>query len=49
MDLAENLALIESKIKQACGRVSRDPGSVSLLAVTKGKPPEAVRQLQNSA
>ncbi|MGA2787395.1 MAG: YggS family pyridoxal phosphate-dependent enzyme [Verrucomicrobiota bacterium] len=42
MDLAANLASIQKRIATACERVNRDPDSVTLLAVTKSHPPEAV-------
>jgi PLP dependent protein len=43
MDLAANLTTIQQRIAGACERAGRAPGSVTLLAVTKGQPPEAVR------
>lgn len=43
MDLAANLEHIRRRIAAACARAGRDPGSVTLLAVSKGQPPEAVR------
>lgn len=43
MSLAENLDSIQLRIRAACGRVGRDPASVTLLAVTKTHPPETVR------
>jgi pyridoxal phosphate enzyme (YggS family) len=43
MDLAANLASIRQRIGAACDRARRDPASVTLLAVTKSQPPEAVR------
>lgn len=43
MDLAANLENIRRRIAAACARAGRDPGSVTLLAVSKGQPPEAVR------
>src|ERR1019366_2974218 len=42
MALAENLNFIQQKITAACARAGRLPGSVALLAVTKGQPPEVV-------
>ena len=42
MALAENLDLIRQKIAAACARAGRDVNSVTLLAVTKGQPPEVV-------
>jgi pyridoxal phosphate enzyme (YggS family) len=44
MGLAENLAAIRSRIAAACERAGRDPSSVTLMAVTKGMPPEMVRE-----
>ncbi len=44
MALAENLNLIRQKIATACGRAGRDANSVTLLAVTKGQPPEVVNE-----
>jgi len=44
MDLAENLNLVRQKIAAACERAGRDTNSVTLLAVTKGQPPEAVNE-----
>jgi len=43
MDLAANLNAIQQRIEQACKRVGRDPASVTLVAVSKSQPPEAVR------
>jgi len=42
MDLAANLKAIQERIHSACARCGRDPESVTLLAVTKGQPPEVV-------
>src|SRR5689334_8229030 len=42
MDLEANLKNIRQRIDAACGRAKRDPASVTLLAVTKGHPPEVV-------
>ena len=47
MDLAANLEAIQNRIAAACARAGRDPHSVTLLAVTKGQPPEAVRAAAN--
>lgn len=44
MDFAEKLATVQKRIGEACVRANRDPKSVTLLAVTKGQPPEVVRQ-----
>ncbi|HLX94663.1 MAG TPA: YggS family pyridoxal phosphate-dependent enzyme [Verrucomicrobiae bacterium] len=43
MSLAENLKKIQQGIRAACDRCDREPNSVTLLAVTKGQPPEMVR------
>jgi len=43
VSLTDNLAAIQQRIKAACDRCDREPNSVALLAVTKGHPPEAVR------
>ena len=44
MSLAENLNSIQQKIAAACERAGRAVNSVTLLAVTKGQPPEAVNE-----
>ena len=44
MSLAENLASIQQRIGAACASAGRDPASVTLLAVSKGMPPEVVRE-----
>lgn len=43
MDLAANLSLIQQRIDAACARAGRDPATVTLMAVSKGLPPETVR------
>jgi pyridoxal phosphate enzyme (YggS family) len=43
MSLAENLASIQRRMAAACARAGRDSASVTLLAVSKGQPPEVVR------
>jgi pyridoxal phosphate enzyme (YggS family) len=43
MDLAANLEDIRRRIGAACARAGRNPQSVTLLGVTKGQLPEAVR------
>src|SRR5580765_3998252 len=43
MDLAGNWRKVEERIQAACARVERDRSEVSLVAVTKGQPPEVVR------
>lgn len=42
MNIAENLATIQTRLTSACDRAGRSPASVSLLAVAKYQPPEAV-------
>jgi pyridoxal phosphate enzyme (YggS family) len=42
MSLAENLAMIQQRIRASCGRVGRVPDSVLLLAVSKTHPPETI-------
>jgi pyridoxal phosphate enzyme (YggS family) len=44
MDLAANLNTIQERISAACARSGRQPGSVTLLAVTKSQPPDAVAE-----
>jgi PLP dependent protein len=44
MGLAENLQQIESRIQDACARAGRSRDSVTLLAVSKTHPPEAIRE-----
>ncbi len=43
MDLAGNLERLEARMRAACERAGRDQASVTLLAVSKGQPPERVR------
>ncbi|HXT40918.1 MAG TPA: YggS family pyridoxal phosphate-dependent enzyme [Candidatus Angelobacter sp.] len=43
MALTENLNAIRLRIEAACARAGRDPSSITLLPVSKGQPPEAVR------
>ena len=42
MNLADNLEKVQQRIRAACDRAGRGPDSVTLLAVTKGQPPEMV-------
>jgi len=44
VSLAENLDSIQQRIRAACHRAGRNPESVTLLAVTKGQPPEVVSE-----
>ncbi|MFM2295699.1 MAG: hypothetical protein RLZZ350_2112 [Verrucomicrobiota bacterium] len=45
MDLADNFNSIQQRIAAACARVGREVGSVTLLAVSKTQPPEAIGAL----
>ena len=44
MELETSLKLIQERIRAACARTKRDPGEVSLMAVTKTHPPETVAE-----
>lgn len=44
MELAANLGQIKQRMAAACDRAGRDPATVTLLAVSKGQPPEAVQE-----
>ena len=44
VSLAENLDSIQQRIRAACERAGRAPESVTLLAVTKGQPPDVVSE-----
>jgi PLP dependent protein len=44
VSLADNLNSIQQRIRTACDRCDREPNSITLLAVTKSHPPEAVRE-----
>ena len=46
--LAANLDIVNARIRAACLRVGRDPGSVTLLAVSKGQPPERIKEAANA-
>lgn len=43
--IARNLAEVRERIAAACRRAGRDPGSVDLVAVTKGQDPGALHEL----
>jgi hypothetical protein len=45
--LDDNLNSIQQRISAACERAGRKPESVTLLAVTKGQPPDAVNEAGN--
>src|SRR6266511_2897007 len=42
MDLSANWSLVQQRIQAACTRAGRDPGAITLVAVSKGQPPEVV-------
>src|SRR5262245_23049934 len=44
VSLTDNLSSIQQRIASACARAGRAPDSVTLLAVTKGQPPEVVNE-----
>ena len=44
-ELESRFEEIMRRIREACGRVGRDPGSVRLMAVSKTQPPDAVRDV----
>ena len=44
MSLQDNLELVRRRITSACQRCSRSPASVTLVAVTKGVPPERINE-----
>jgi pyridoxal phosphate enzyme (YggS family) len=43
MDIEQNLRNIQQRFERACVRAGRTPSEVTLLAVTKGHPPETVQ------
>ena len=43
MDLAANLNAVRERLSTACRRGGRDPSSVTLVAVSKGQPPDVVK------
>jgi pyridoxal phosphate enzyme (YggS family) len=44
VSLAENIDSIQQRIRAACERAGRPPESVTLLAVSKGQPPDLVSE-----
>lgn len=42
--VAENLAQVQKNIEESCGNVNRDPSEVTLIAVSKTKPVEMLRE-----
>lgn len=43
VDIAANIATLRDRMAAACARAGRDPASVTLMAVSKNQPPDAVR------
>jgi len=43
--LAEKLDAVRQNIAKACAKAKRDPGEVTLIAVTKTAPPEQIREI----
>jgi pyridoxal phosphate enzyme (YggS family) len=43
MDLTANWEALQGRIRAACDRAKRDPGSVTFVAVSKNQPPDAIR------
>lgn len=46
--MTERIAAIQERISSACARAGREPGSVTLVAVSKTHPPEAIREAANA-
>ena len=44
MGLAENLQDIQERIRNSAARAGRDPGTITLIAVSKTHPPDAVAE-----
>ena len=42
--VAENLKQVQKNIEEACERVKRDPGEVTLIAVSKTKPVSMLKE-----
>jgi len=42
--LPQQLQRVQERVRQACQRAGRDPGSVTLIGVTKGIPVERIRE-----
>jgi pyridoxal phosphate enzyme (YggS family) len=47
-DLRDNVHSVQERIAAAARRVGRDPGSVTLVAVSKTQPPEVIRSAYES-
>ena len=46
--LGENLRVVEKKIEEACVRAGRNPGEVTLIAVSKTKPVEMLQEVYDA-
>ncbi len=44
MSLDQNIESIQQRIRNACERAGRQPSDVTLLAVSKGQPPEVINE-----
>jgi pyridoxal phosphate enzyme (YggS family) len=44
MSIAENIAQVRERIRVAAVRAGRDPGSITLMAVSKTFPAESIRE-----
>ena len=42
--VAENLIQVQKNIEEACKKVNRDPDEVTLIAVSKTKPVEMLKE-----
>lgn len=42
--VAENLAQVQKKINESCSKINRDPNEVTLIAVSKTKPVEMLKE-----
>jgi pyridoxal phosphate enzyme (YggS family) len=47
VDLASNFHEVRKRIEAACTRAKRDPAEVTLVAVSKSQPPEAIAEAAN--
>ncbi|MFA6384119.1 MAG: YggS family pyridoxal phosphate-dependent enzyme [Candidatus Omnitrophota bacterium] len=43
--IIDNVRRVQACVAAACGRVGRDPAGVTIVAVTKGRPVEDIRQI----
>ena len=42
--VAENLAQVQKNINESCNKINRDPNEVTLIAVSKTKPVEMLKE-----